>query len=102
MAARIDVGSSTYFVAVSVGCDEVNMREFSSFTTDLHSLADWLAKCKIETVAMESNGVYRIPLFELLESKEFKVKLVNARHVKNVDGRKTDILDCKWLQQLKL
>ena len=100
MAAGIDVGSSTHFVAVPVGCDEVNIREFSSFTTDLHTLADWLAKCKIETVAMESTGVYWIPLFELLESKGFEVKLVDARHVKNVSGRKTDILDCQWLQQL--
>lgn len=100
MAAGIDVGSGTHFVAVPEGCDQVNVREFSSFTTDLHVLADWLVKCKIETVAMESTGVYWIPLFELLESRGFEVKLVDARHVKNVSGRKTDVLDCQWLQQL--
>lgn len=69
MAAGIDVGSGAHFVAVPEGCDQVNVREFSSFTTDLHVLADWLVKCKIETVAMESTGVYWIPLFELLESR---------------------------------
>lgn len=100
MAAGIDVSSGTHFVAVPEGCDQVNVREFSSFTTDLHVLADWLVKCKIETVAMESTGVYWIPLFELLESRGFEVKLVDARHVKNVSGRKTDVLDCQWLQQL--
>lgn len=76
------------------------MREFGSFTPDLVALADWLKACGIETVAMESTGVYWIPLYELLESRGFEVKLVDARHVKNVSGRKTDVLDCQWLQQL--
>ena len=67
---------------------------------DLHELANWLEKCGIETVAMESTGVYWIPLYELFESRGFEVKLVDARHVKNVSGRKTDVLDCQWLQQL--
>ena len=100
MAAGIDVGSRAHFVDVPEGCDEINVQEFGSFTTDLHAIADWLIKCKIETVAMESTGVYWIPLFELLESKGLEVKLVDARHVKNVSGRKTDVLDCQWLQQL--
>lgn len=100
MAAGIDIGSKSHFVAVPEGCDDVCVREFPSFTTDLFSLADWLAKCGIETVAMESTGVYWIPLYELLESRGFDVKLVDARHVKNVSGRKTDVLDCQWLQQL--
>lgn len=100
MAAGIDIGSNSHFVAVPEGCDVVNVRKFSSFTPDLHDLADWLEKCKVSTVVMESTGVYWIPLFELLESRGFEVKLVDARHVKNVSGRKTDVLDCQWLQQL--
>ena len=76
------------------------MREFPSFTVDLNALADWLTACAVDTVAMESTGVYWIPLFELLESRGFTVLLVNARHVKNVSGRKSDVLDCQWLQQL--
>lgn len=100
MAAGIDIGSSSHFVAVPEGCDEISVREFASFTPDLHALADWLKRCGIETVAMESTGVFWIPLYELLESRGFEVKLVDARHVKNVSGRKTDVLDCQWLQQL--
>lgn len=100
MAAGIDVGSKSHFVAVPEGCDEMSVREFKSFTTDLFELANWLERCGIETVAMESTGVYWIPLYELLESRGFEVKLVDARKVKNVSGRKTDVLDCQWLQQL--
>jgi transposase len=100
MAAGIDIGSKSHFVAVPEGCDEVSVREFKSFTTDLFELANWLEKCGIETVAMESTGVFWIPLYELLESRGFDVKLVDARKVKNVSGRKTDVLDCQWLQQL--
>jgi transposase len=100
MAAGIDIGSRSHFVAVPEGCTEVCVREFKSFTDDLIALADWLEECGIETVAMESTGVYWIPLYELLESRGFEVMLVDARHVKNVSGRKTDVLDCQWLQQL--
>lgn len=100
MAAGIDIGSNSHFVSVPEGCDEVCVREFKSFTVDLIALADWLESCGIETIAMESTGVYWIPLYELLESRGFEVKLVDARHVKNVSGRKTDVLDCQWLQQL--
>ena len=100
MAAGIDIGSKSHFVAIPEGCDEVCVREFKSFTTDLNDLANWLEKCGIATVAMESTGVYWIPLYELLESRGFEVRLVDARHVKNVSGRKTDVLDCQWLQQL--
>jgi transposase len=87
-------------VAVPQDRDDNPVREFKSFTADLQALADWLKECAIDTVAMESTGVYWIPLFELLESRGFKVFLVNARHVKNVSGRKSDVLDCQWLQQL--
>jgi len=99
-AAGIDIGSASHFVAVPPDRDDEPVREFSSFTTDLHALADWLKTCGVDTVAMESTGVYWIPLFELLESRGFTVLLVNARHVKNVSGRKSDVLDCQWLQQL--
>jgi transposase len=99
-AAGIDVGSASHFVAVPADRDEQPVREFKSFTEDLQGLADWLGACGVETVAMESTGVYWIPLYELLESRGFQVFLVNARHVKNVSGRKSDVLDCQWLQQL--
>ena len=99
-AAGIDVGSASHFVAVPSDRDDEAVREFTSFTEDLERLADWLVACGIDTVAMESTGVYWIPLFELLESRGLTVYLVNARHVKNVSGRKSDVLDCQWLQQL--
>ncbi len=99
-AAGIDIGSASHFVAVPPDRDEEPVREFHSFTADLHRLADWLDACGVDTVAMESTGMYWIPLFELLESRGFSVLLVNARHVKNVSGRKSDVLDCQWQQQL--
>jgi len=99
-AAGIDIGSSSHFVAVPSDRDEVSVREFSSLTCDLQAIATWLKICRVRTVAMESTGVYWIALYELLEAQGFEVLLVNARHVKNVSGRKSDVLDCQWLQQL--
>jgi transposase len=99
-AAGVDVGSRSHFVAVPEGRDTVSVREYGTFTTDLEALADWLKQCGVDTVAMESTGVYWIPLYELLEARGFEVRLVDARRVKNVPGRKTDVLDCQWLQQL--
>lgn len=99
-AAGIDIGAEEVYVAVPKGRDEQSVRSFPSFTADLQHLADWLAACGIETVAMEATGVYWIPLFEILESRGFEVYLVNARHIKNVSGRKSDVLDCQWIQQL--
>ena len=99
-AAGIDVGAASHYVAVPPDRDDDPVREFPSFTEDLERLAAWLTLCGIETIAMESTGVYWIPLYELLESRGFTVFLVNARHVKNVSGRKSDVLDCQWLQQL--
>jgi transposase len=99
-AAGIDIGSAAHFVAVPPDRDDEPVRQFASFTVDLNAIADWLQACGVDTVAMESTGVYWIPLFELLESRGFTVLLVNARHVKNVSGRKSDVLDCQWLQQL--
>jgi transposase len=99
-AAGIDIGAEELWVAVPGDRDENNVRSFATFTADLHGLADWLAACHIDTVAMESTGVYWIPLYEILEARGFRVYLVNARHLKNVSGRKTDVLDCQWIQQL--
>lgn len=99
-AAGIDIGSEEHWVAVPKDRDEEPVRKFDCFTSDLIAMAEWLKKCDIDTVVMESTGVYWIPLFQILETQGFDVKLVNARHVKNVPGRKTDVLDCQWLQQL--
>lgn len=99
-AAGLDIGSAEIYVCVPPERDEHSVRAFGTFTRDLHALADWLAVCHIKTVAMESTGVYWIPIYEILESRGFEVYLVNARHLKNVPGRKTDVLDCQWIQQL--
>jgi len=98
-AAGIDIGAEHSYVAVPSDRDDQPIRKFGCFTEDLHALANWLKACDIETVAMESTGVYWVPLFQVLESRGFEVFLVNARHVKNVPGRKTDVLDCQWIQQ---
>jgi transposase len=101
-AAGVDVGASNHFVAVPPGADPDgrDVREFEAFTCGLRSVSEWLRRCGVTTVAMESTGVYWIPLFELLESEGFEVLLVDARHVKNVPGRKSDVRDCQWLQEL--
>lgn len=99
-AAGIDIHPTTIFIAVPPGRDSSTVRQFSTFTMDLLAAVDWLTACKIRTVAMESTGVYWIPLYQLLSDRGFEVCLVNARHVKNVPGRKTDVSDCQWLQFL--
>jgi transposase len=99
-AAGIDVGATEHYVAVPSSRDGEPVRRFETFTSDLYALADWLKQCDIRTVAMESTGVYWIPLFQILEDRGFEVKLVNAKHVKNVAGRKTDVSDCQWIQIL--
>ncbi|MGD9002370.1 MAG: IS110 family transposase [Anaerolineae bacterium] len=99
-AAGLDIGADEIYACVPVDREEQSVRMFPTFTVDLHALADWLGACQIETVAMESTGIYWIPIYEILESRGFEVYLVNARHLKNVPGRKTDILDCQWIQQL--
>ncbi len=99
-AAGLDIGDDEIYVAVPEGRDEVSVKVFKTFTADLYRLADWLSACGVETVAMESTGVYWIPVYEILEERGFELFLVNARHIKNVSGRKTDILDCQWIQQL--
>jgi transposase len=99
-AAGIDIGSEEIWVAVPPTSDPQPVRSFGTYTPDLHALVDWLAACQIKTVAMESTGVYWIPLFELLEARGFQVAVVNARHLKHVTGRKSDWQDCQWIQRL--
>jgi transposase len=99
-AAGIDIGAEEIYVAVPPDRDEESVRRFSSFSCDLRALADWLTNCRVRTVAMESTGVYWIPLFELLEERGFAVYLVNAHYLKSVPGRKSDVSDCQWIQYL--
>jgi transposase len=99
-AAGLDVGADEMWVDVGIENDEESVRRFETFTADLNAMAEWLKSCGIQTVAMESTGVYWIPVFQILEAKGIEAVLVNARHVKNVSGRKTDMLDCQWLRTL--
>ena len=99
-AAGIDVGAREMFVAVPPGRDQHPVQVFATFTEDLERLADWLLQCGVTTVAMESTGVYWIPLYEILEQRGIRPCLVNARHMKSVPGRRTDWHECQWLQFL--
>ncbi len=99
-AAGIDIGAQFHVVAVDPECTSESVRSFRSFTADLHALAHWLKEVKVTTVAMESTGIYWLPVFEILEAQGFEVVLVNARDAKGVPGRKTDVNDAQWLQQL--
>jgi transposase len=99
-AAGIDIGATMHFVSVPQGRDPQPVRSFGAFTADLEAIANWLAECGVTTVAMEATGVYWIPLFELLERRGFEVKLVEPSRLKHVPGRKSDVLDCQWIQQL--
>jgi transposase len=99
-AAGIDVGNSTHYVAVRPDRDPDSVRRFDCFTADLHRLADWLQQCGVTTVAMQSTGVYWIPLYEILDARGLEVYLVNARHTKNLPGRKTDVQESQWLLKL--
>lgn len=99
-AAGVDIGDKEIVAAVPVGRDEVGIKTFSTFTCDLNEIAKWFKQCKIETVAMESTGIYWINLYELLESEGFEVYLVDSRKTKNVSGRKSDVDDSEWIYQL--
>lgn len=99
-AAGIDIGSGNHYVAVPKDRDPQPVRCFGSFTVDLYAIADWLQTCGIETVAMESTGVYWIPLHQVLETRGFEVLVVDPHKLKHAPGRKTDVLDCQWIQQL--
>lgn len=99
-AAGIDFGSSSHFVAAALDRDDESVREIKSFTLDPEVAAERLVRCGIDTVAMKSPRVYWIAFYELLDARGLAVYLVNVRHVKNVSGRKSDVLDCQWLQKL--
>ena len=99
-AAGIDVGASSHWVAVPPHLAEDSVREFGAMTDDLNAMADWLLACGVDTAALESTGVYRIPVYEVLEQRGLKVWLVDARQMKYVPGRKSDVQDCQWLQKL--
>ncbi len=99
-AAGIDVGASSHWVAVPRHRAEESVREFGAMTDDLNAMADWMLACGIDTVALESTGVYWIPVYEVLEQRGLKVWLVDARQMKYVPGRKSDVQDCQWLQKL--
>jgi transposase len=99
-AAGIDIGARELLVCVPSDRDKEAVRRFGTKTPDLEELAQWLKDCRMETVAMEATGVYWIATFQLLESKGFKVVLVNPRQIKNVTGKKTDVMDCQWIQKL--
>ena len=99
-AAGIDIGSQVHYVGVPEGRAPVSVRSFGAYTAQLDQLVQWLKDCGIKTVAMESTGVYWIALFQKLEEAGLEVLLVDARQAKHVPGRKSDVQDCQWLQQL--
>jgi transposase len=99
-AAGIDVGSRFHVVAVGADLCEEPVQTFQAFTSDLHRMADWLVAMEITTVAMESTGVYWVPVYEVLESRGIEVIVANAREARSVPGRKTDVNDAQWLQRL--
>ena len=99
-AAGIDVGNFAHYVAVRPDRDPEPVRRFECFTADLHRLADWLRSCGVKAVVMQSTGVYWIPIYEILEDRGFEVYLVNARHTRNLPGRKSDVQESQWLLKL--
>ena len=99
-AAAVDIGASSHWVAVPPDRAEDSVHEYGAMTDDLNAMADWLLACKVDTVALESTGVYWIPVYEVLEQRGLKVFLVDARQMKYVPGRKSDVQDCQWLQKL--
>ena len=99
-AAGVDISSKEHYVAVKPSACNQPIRSFGAFTDELQAMVDWLRSCKVDTVAMEATGIYWVSLFLLLEEAGFEVVLVNARHVKNVSGKKTDLSDAEWIRQL--
>lgn len=99
-AAGIDIGAREIYVAVPADRDEHSVRRCETFTSDLHQMAEWLVACGITTAAMESTGVYWIPVYEVLEQHGIRACLVNPRNMKNVPGKRTDFHECQWIQYL--
>ena len=98
-AAGIDIGASSHWVAVPKGSADEPVREFGAMTDDLNAMANWLLACGVDTVALETTGVFWIPVYEVLEQRGLTVWLVDARQMKYVPGRKSDVMDCQWLQK---
>ena len=99
-AAGIDIGSRFHVVAVPSTLTDESVQTFQAFTADIQRMADWLKTIGVETVVMESTGVYWVPVFEVLESAGINVMVANARETRSVPGRKSDINDAQWLQRL--
>jgi hypothetical protein len=99
-AAGIDIGNETHYVAVPANRDSQPVRRFGCTTAELRGMAAWLKQCRIQTVAMQSTGVYWIAVYDLLEEAGFEVYLVNARETKNLPGRKSDVQESQWLMKL--
>jgi len=99
-AAGIDIGGREHWVAISPEKDAKPVRSFDCFTEDIETMADWLSGHGIQSVVMQSTGVYWIPVFEILQQRGMEVYLVNARHTKNLPGRKSDVAECQWLLKL--
>ena len=101
-AAGLDIGADQIYACVPSDRDSRPVRAFATFTADLHALADWLEVCGIDTVAMESTGIYWLAIYEILEARGIRVFLVNARQIKIPPGRKSDWKDCQWIQRLHM
>src|SRR4051812_28730256 len=99
-AAGIDIASREHYVAVNPNAAERPIRSFGAFTEDLYAIANWLLECDVDTVAMEATGIYWVSLYLILEEVGLHVVLVNAKHVKNVSGKKSDVKDAEWIRQL--
>ncbi len=99
-AAGVDIGSREHWACAPREATPQNVRKFGTFTADLEAMAEWFKECGVTSIAMEATGVYWIALFQILERRGFHVILVNARQTKNVAGRKSDVLDCQWIQRL--
>jgi transposase len=99
-AAGLDIGSAEIWVCVPADRAATPVRRYATYTPDLHQLADWLVSCRIVSVAMEATGVYWLPVFEILEARGVAVYLINPHQLKHVPGRKSDVQDCQWIQQL--
>jgi len=99
-AAGIDIGAREIFVAIPADRDDHPVRKCATFTVDLHQMAEWLVSCGVTTAAMESTGVYWIPVYDVLEKHGIQPCLVNPRNMKNVPGKRTDFHECQWIQHL--
>ena len=98
-AAGIDVGKAEHTVAVPPGRDAQPVQSFGSFTADVHRLGKWLKACRVDTVVRQATGVYGVARYQILEMYDLDVKVVKARYTQTLPGRKTDVLECQWLQQ---